>query len=110
VDAGKLAIARQVDGNFIEELHKWDLYQTVWQAGAVVTQSVHTVTKGDAGGEGCQIVLWAVWSVNGFTARVAELPYDFLKHIDRRITNEVGGVGVVSYRISGKPPSTIEWG
>ena len=110
MDAEKLAMARQVDGICIEELHEWDLYRTVWQAGAVVTQSVHTVTKGDAGGEGCQVVFWAVWSVNGFTARAAELPFDFLRQIDRRITNEVAGVGVVSCQISGKPPATIEWG
>ena len=56
------------------------------------------------------MVLWAVWSVNGFTVRAAELPFDFLKHMNRRITNVVIGVGVVSYQISGKPPATIEWG
>ncbi|MFA5052073.1 MAG: GMP synthase, partial [Patescibacteria group bacterium] len=43
-------------------------------------------------------------------ARSAELPYDFLKHVARRITNEIREVGSVVYRISDKPPSTIEWG
>jgi GMP synthase (glutamine-hydrolysing) len=56
------------------------------------------------------VALWAVWSVNGFTARFAELPYDFLKHVSQRITNEVREVGGVVYRISDKPPVTIEWG
>ena len=56
------------------------------------------------------VTLWAVWSVNGFTARWAELPSDFLRHVSQRITNEVRGVGAVTYRISDKPPTTIEWG
>ena len=60
--------------------------------------------------EGIVVALWAVWSVNGFTARAAELPYDFLKDVARRMTNEVQEVGSVVYRISNKPPATIEWG
>jgi GMP synthase (glutamine-hydrolysing) len=56
------------------------------------------------------VALWAVWSVNGFTARFAELPYDFLKHVSQRITNEVREVGGVVYRISDKTPGTIERG
>jgi GMP synthase (glutamine-hydrolysing) len=69
-----------------------------------------TCTKGDDSAEGHVIALWAVWSVNGFTARSAELPYDFLKHVSQRITNEIREVGGVVYRISDKPPVTIEWG
>jgi GMP synthase (glutamine-hydrolysing) len=56
------------------------------------------------------VALWAVWSVNGFTARAAKLPNDFLEKVSRRITNEVREVGAVVYRISDKPPATIEWG
>jgi GMP synthase (glutamine-hydrolysing) len=106
----KLMTARKVDEIFIEELRKWKLYDTVWQAGAVVTASNTTATKGDDAAEGHVIALWAVWSVNGFTARAAELPYDFLKHVSQRITNEIREVGGVVYRISDKPPVTIEWG
>ena len=105
-----LAIARKVDGIYIEELRKADLYKTVWQAGAVVTRSEHTVTKGDDAGVGHVVALWAVWSVNGFTARFAQLPFDFLDTVSRRITNDVREVGAVVYRISDKPPTTIEWG
>ncbi len=132
ITAEKLHTARKVDGIFIEELRKWkssltppsfqkrrqggvkessmSLYSQVWQAGAVVTSSLITCTKGDDSAEGHVIALWAVWSVNGFTARAAELPYDFLKHVSQRITNEVREVGGVVYRISDKPPVTIEWG
>jgi GMP synthase (glutamine-hydrolysing) len=110
VTAEKLRIARQIDGIYIEELRKWELYNTLWQAGAVVTSSNTTCTKGDDAAVGHVIALWAVWSVNGFTARSAELPYDFLKHVSQRITNEIREVGGVVYRISDKPPVTIEWG
>ena len=106
----KLHTARKIDGIYIEELRKWQLYDSVWQAGAVVTASNTTATKGDDAAEGHVVALWAVWSVNGFTARAAELPYDFLKHVSRRITNEIREVGAVVYRISDKPPVTIEWG
>jgi len=128
VTAEKLQTARKVDGIYIEEMRKWkqnlssppseggsgevavSLYNSVWQAGAVVTASNTTATKGDDAAEGHVIALWAVWSVNGFTARAAELPYDFLKHVSQRITNEIREVGGVVYRISDKPPVTIEWG
>ena len=106
----KLHTARAVDGIYIEELRAADLYKTVWQAGAVITQSEHTVSKGDDAGVGHVVALWAVWSVNGFTARFAKLPYDFLERVSRRITNEIREVGAVTYRISDKPPATIEWG
>jgi GMP synthase (glutamine-hydrolysing) len=56
------------------------------------------------------VALWAVWSENGFTARAAELPWDFIDHVSDRIKSEVEGIGAVVYRISGKPPTTIEWG
>lgn len=110
VNAEKLKIARAIDGIYIEELRAAGLYDSVWQAGAVVTHSEHTVSKGDDAGVGHVVALWAVWSVNGFTARFAQLPYDFLEKVSRRITNEIREVAIVVYRISDKPPSTIEWG
>lgn len=110
VTAENLKVARQCDGIYIEELRKADLYNSVWQAGATLTHSMHTESKGDGAGLGKVLALWAVWSVNGFTARFAQLPYDFLDKVSRRITNEVREVGAVVYRISDKPPSTIEWG
>jgi GMP synthase (glutamine-hydrolysing) len=110
VTAENLKIARAIDGIYIEELRAADLYKTVWQAGATLTRSEHTVSKGDDAGMGHVVALWAVWSVNGFTTRFAQLPYDFLDKVSRRITNEVREVGAVVYRISDKPPATIEWG
>jgi len=110
INAENLKVARACDGIYIDELRKAGLYNTVWQAGATLTRSQHTESKGDGAGLGLVLALWAVWSVNGFTARFAQLPYDFLDTVSRRITNEVREVGAVVYRISDKPPSTIEWG
>ncbi|MCX6797881.1 MAG: GMP synthase (glutamine-hydrolyzing) [Candidatus Falkowbacteria bacterium] len=110
ITADKLRVARQVDAIYIEELRRHDLYQGVWQAGAVVTQSQTTCNKGDGAASGPIVALWAVWSVNGFTAQAAELPMDFLRLVTQRITNEVPEVGGVVYRLSDKPPTTIEWG
>ena len=76
----------------------------------MATQSVVTCTKGDDAVSGIVVRLWAVWSTNGFTARAAELPYEFIKLVAQRITNEVREVGSVDYRISDKPPATIECG
>jgi GMP synthase (glutamine-hydrolysing) len=105
-----LKIAREVDKIYIEELRKWDLYKTIWQAGAVVTKSITTCTKGDDAVSGVVVILWAVWSVNGFTAQWARLPDDFKDCVSRRITNEIHEVGAVAYRISDKPPTTVEMG
>ena len=110
VTAEKLAIARQADSIYIDELRASGLYDSIWQAGAVVTQSVHTCTKGDDAVSGYLLVYWAVWSINGFTARSADLPYDFRCRFARRITNEIREIGAVAYRDSDKPPATIEWG
>lgn len=110
VNEERLVIARAADEIFIQELRNWHLYETVWQAGAVVTNSVHTCTKGDDAAQGAVVCIWAVWSVNGFTATRARLPDDFLDHVSRRITNEIREVGSVDYHISGKPPATIECG
>ena len=55
------------------------------------------------------IALRAVETVDFMTARWAELPYEFLDRVSRRIINEVQGISRVVYDISGKPPATIEW-
>jgi GMP synthase (glutamine-hydrolysing) len=110
VTADRLRIARAADGIYMEELRRANLYDTVWQAGAVVTHSQHSFTKGDDAGTGLVLALWAIWSVNGFTAEWAELPYDFLRQVSRRLTNEIPELAAVTYRISDKPPATVEWG
>lgn len=104
-----LAMARACDGIYIEELRKWNLYHTVWQAGVRITGAVTTCTKGDDATEGIVVIYWAVWSVDGFTAQWARLPDDFKDWVSKRLTNEIREIGCAAYRTSDKPPSTIEF-
>ncbi len=108
VTAEKLTIARAADGILMEELHRAGLYEKIWQAGARVTQSLHTTTKGDDAGVGFVIQWFAVASVNGFTARAYDVPFDVRQRIADRMGNEIREVGATDYRDSGKPYSTIE--
>lgn len=106
----KLVMARHCDQIWMEELRTKGYYDKVWQAGAVVTQSEHTGTRGDDASSNPVIALWAVNSVTGFTATPVIFPMDFLFHVDRRIGNEVRGAGPGVYRLTSKPRDTIEWG
>ena len=108
MSADRLRVARAADGILMEELRKAGLYEKIWQAGARVTISQHTTTKGDDAGVGWVIQWFAVSSVNGFTARAYDVLYDVRQVIAERMGNEIREVGAVDYRDSGKPFSTIE--
>lgn len=109
ITRNRLRIARKTDDILIEELRKWNLYHTVWQAGVRITGAVTTCTKGDDATEGIVAIYWAVWSVDGFTAQWARLPDDFKDCVSKRLTNEIREIGSAAYRTSDKPPSTIEF-
>ncbi|MBD3248038.1 glutamine-hydrolyzing GMP synthase [Candidatus Falkowbacteria bacterium] len=110
VTSVRLRIARALDGIFIEELRQAGFYEKTWQAGVSLTDCMTTCTKGDDAAQGLIVIVWAVASVNGFTARAIDYPHDFLSRVAQRMTNEIPEVGLVTYRISDKPPSTIEVG
>lgn len=108
ITRAKLAIAHAADAILMEEIHRAGLYRDIWQAGARVTVSLHTTSKGDDSGIGFVIQWFAVSSVNGFTARAFDVPFHVRQRIADRMGNEIAGVGAVDYRDSGKPFSTIE--
>jgi len=59
---------------------------------------------------GRTVVIRAVLSKDAMTAKCAEIPFDVLKVISKRITDEMGDrVNRVVYDITDKPPATIEW-
>ncbi len=97
------------DDIFINELRKWDLYDTVSQAFAVFLPVRSVGVMGDGRRYDYVIALRAVETVDFMTAHWSHLPYDFLDHVSRRIINEIDGISRVTYDISGKPPATIEW-
>lgn len=100
---------QEADFIFIEELKKWDLYDKVWQAFAVLLPIKSVGVMGDYRTYENVIALRAVTSEDGMTADWAKLPHDFLNHVAKRIVNEVKGVNRVVYDITSKPPATIEW-
>jgi GMP synthase (glutamine-hydrolysing) len=105
----RLEILRSADVIFIEELHKNNLYNEIWQAFAVLLPVQSVGVMGDERTYENTVALRAVTSIDGMTADWVHLPYDVLSTVSNRIINEVRGVNRVVYDISSKPPSTIEW-
>ena len=102
-------LLRLADSIFIEELVTNNLYHDVSQAFSVFLPVKSVGVMGDGRKYDYVIALRAVETSDFMTANWAKLPYDFLDHVSRRIINEIEGISRVTYDISGKPPSTIEW-
>jgi GMP synthase (glutamine-hydrolysing) len=105
----KVAILQEVDAVFINNLKKWDLYDKVWQAGAILLPVNSVGVMGDERTYEKCVALRAVESTDGMTADWVNLPYEFLQATSNEIINKVKGVNRVVYDISSKPPATIEW-
>ena len=105
----KVQILQDVDAVFIDGLKSWNLYDKVWQAGAILLPVNSVGVMGDERTYEKVIALRAVESTDGMTADWVHLPYDFLMKISNDIINKVKGVNRVVYDISSKPPATIEW-
>jgi len=102
-------ILRQADYIFISELEKENLYDRVSQAFVVFLPVKSVGVVGDARQYEYVVSLRAVETIDFMTANCARLPLQFLEHVANRITNEVRGISRVTYDLSSKPPSTIEW-
>ncbi|WP_440995744.1 glutamine-hydrolyzing GMP synthase [Arhodomonas sp. SL1] len=100
---------RRADAIFITELRAAGLYERVSQAFAVFLPVKSVGVTGDGRRYEYVVALRAVETIDFMTARWAQLPYDFLDHVSRRIINEIDGISRVVYDVSGKPPATIEW-
>jgi GMP synthase (glutamine-hydrolysing) len=109
VNRRKLAVLREADAIFIEELKRADLYDRIWQAFAVLLPVKAVGVMGDERTYANVIAIRAVTSRDGMTADWARMPESALRVIANRIINEVKGVNRVVYDVSSKPPSTIEW-
>ncbi len=109
VDRQSVEILQNADAIFIQELKRWDLYDKVWQAFAVLLPVKSVGVMGDYRTYENVVALRAVTSEDGMTADWAKLPHEFLNHVAKRIVNEVKGINRVVYDITSKPPATIEW-
>lgn len=105
----KLAILKEADSIYLEELRLRGLYEQIWQAFAVLLPVNSVGVTGDAREYAYVLALRAVVSSDGMTADVFDFPLKDLLEISARITNTVKGIGRVVYDVSSKPPATIEW-
>ena len=105
----RVQLLQKADEVFINALKKFDLYATVWQAGAILLPVKSVGVMGDERTYEFTVALRAVTSVDGMTADWAHLPYDFLAYVSNEIINNIKGINRVVYDISSKPPATIEW-
>jgi GMP synthase (glutamine-hydrolysing) len=109
VSEEKVRILQEVDAIFIDGLKEHNLYNDVWQAGAIFLPIQSVGVMGDERTYENAVALRAVSSTDGMTADWCHLPYEFLALISNKIINQVKGVNRVTYDISSKPPATIEW-
>lgn len=109
ITAERVQILQKADAIFIEELRKNNLYDAIWQAGAIYLPIRSVGVMGDERTYENVICLRAVTSVDGMTADWADIPNSVLKTVSNRIINNVKGINRVVYDISSKPPATIEW-
>ncbi len=105
----KVALLQEVDHVFVSALKANDLYDKVWQAGAILLPVQSVGVMGDERTYESVVALRAVASTDGMTADWVHLPYEFLGRVSNDIINRVKGVNRVVYDISSKPPATIEW-
>ncbi len=109
VTSRKLQILRACDWIVIDEIKKNGLYEHLWQAFAVLTNTQTVGVMGDRRTYRYLVAIRAVNSIDAMTADWARLPYDVLNKISTRIVNEVPEVNRVVYDVTSKPPGTIEW-
>jgi GMP synthase (glutamine-hydrolysing) len=107
----RLELLRSADEILLEELTAAGWYRKVAQAFAVLVPVASVGVMGDDRSYEGQhlVVLRLVESTDFMTADWVHIDYDVLGTVSNRIINEVPGVNRVTYDVSSKPPSTIEW-
>ncbi len=105
----KLAILRQADAIYLDEIRRAGLYDQIWQAFAVLLPVKTVGVMGDARSYDYVCGLRAVRATDGMTAESYPFSHEFLTHTATRIINEVSGINRVVYDVTSKPPGTIEW-
>jgi len=105
----KADILRKADAIYLEEIRLAGLYDSIWQAFAVLLPVRTVGVMGDSRTYDHVCALRAVTSVDGMTADSYPFDHAFLSRVATRIINEVRGINRVVYDVTSKPPGTIEW-
>ena len=109
ITPAKVEMLQDADHIYIQNLRKFELYDKIWQAGAILLPVQSVGVMGDERTYEQCIALRAVNSSDGMTAEWSKIPYEVLARISSEIINNVKGINRVVYDISTKPPATIEW-
>jgi GMP synthase (glutamine-hydrolysing) len=109
VTEDRLALLREADAIFTEEIRKSGDYGKIWQAFVVLLPIRSVGVMGDSRTYESVVSLRAVTSRDGMTADWYHFEKSILARVSNRIINEVKGINRVVYDISSKPPATIEW-
>jgi len=105
----KLAILREADFIYRDEIAKAGLHRSIQQYFAVLTNMRSVGVMGDQRTYDYTLALRAVTTSDFMTADWAKIPYEVLERVSNRIVNEVRHVNRIVYDITSKPPGTIEW-
>jgi len=109
----RVAVVREACSIVEEEFEKAaeeGLMELPWQYYAALLPVRSVGVHGDVRAYGETIVVRAVRSMDGMSARYSEIPHSILQKVSTRITNTCkGAVNRVVYDITHKPPGTIEW-
>ena len=105
----KLDVLRAADRIYLDEIRRAGLYDTIWQAFAVLLPVRTVGVMGDSRSYDHVCALRAVTSTDGMTADYYPMDHALLGRIATRIINEVPGINRVVYDVTSKPPGTIEW-
>lgn len=109
IEEQKVKILQEADHIFITKLRERDLYNSTWQAFAVLLPVKTVGVMGDNRTYQWTCALRAVAATDGMTAGVSDLPLEFLVSVSDEIVRKVDGINRVVYDITTKPPATIEW-
>ena len=103
VTGEKLAILRECDAIFREEIHEAGLDKKIWQHFAVLGDQ--RVSSGEA--PGYTAILRAVTGAGSSPAY--RMPYDLLERVMERITSQMPNVLRVVYDVTAKADTPVEW-
>ncbi|MCI1960002.1 MAG: glutamine-hydrolyzing GMP synthase [Clostridia bacterium] len=105
----KLAVLREADAIFREEIANAGLNRSISQYFAVMTDMRSVGVMGDERTYDYTLALRGVTTSDFMTADWARIPYNVLDKVSIRIVNEVKHINRIVYDITSKPPATIEW-
>ncbi len=105
----RLAILREADAIFREEITSAGLHRSINQYFAVLTNIRSVGVHGEERTYDYTVALRGVITNDFMTAEWARIPYDVLERVSARIVREVPHVNRIVYDITSKPPATIEW-